>query len=67
MQNIIYKIYKRKTMKRAAVRQTPNTFTFDPLNSNLKYMSNVKSMNFSLISDTERTYSVTPTDTGSPP
>ena len=31
MQNIINKMYKRKTMKGAAVRQTPNTFTFDPL------------------------------------
>ena len=41
----------------------PNTY----LCSHLKYISNVKSMNFSLISDTERTYNVTPTDTGSPP
>ena len=26
VQNIIYKIYKRRTMKGAAVRQTPNTY-----------------------------------------
>ena len=31
MQNIIYKIEEQWTMKGAAVRQTPNTFTFDPL------------------------------------